>query len=177
MHDYINDKYDVAKPPVPTAAESEAMPFRGIAPKAGEKVRVGRFGDEQQGRNWFQIGMEPMREKAASGPWGVMIRKIADGKFDTLTCRDLVSYWEFRYMKCHNTPYVSSLGRDLATMKRLQTAFHGDNRPIIRMVRYLFESGQREFHRPTLGILSSQLANKINELSSEWMKIEKAKGK
>lgn len=172
IYSHINDTFDVV------AAEATEAPEFNISgniadiaksdqqPKDGERVRVGRFGDEVNGRKWFTVGFDPLREKIAAGPIGVMMRKLAEGRFDELTARDFLSYWEHRYMQRHNVPYIPYMGRDLGIINKLRKVI--DAKQILRIIRFLFDSGQRTYYKPNVGILGSRLINDINTKAVEW---------
>ena len=172
VYSHISGKYDVAE-----SSQADHVPefnvagnMAKIAPKLkpGERVRVGRFGDEVSGRKWFSVGFDPVREKMANGPVGVMMRKLADGKFDELTSRDILSYWEHRYLQRHNVPYIPFMGRDLGIINKLRKVI--DQKQILRLIRWLFDSGQKQYFKPNVGVLGSRFINDINARSIAWVK-------
>lgn len=179
VYKYINANYDVATA-APQGGEldcTEAQVDANIAsivpkPKEGEKVRVGRFGDEKEGRQWFTVGYGALHQKVAEGPWGAMMRKIADGRFDELTARDLLSYFEHRYSKKFNIPYIPIMGKDLGILNKLKTALN--NKEIMRMIRWLIDSGQKDFKTITVGLMGTGYANVINSKATEWSKLTAA---
>jgi DNA-binding transcriptional ArsR family regulator len=173
VYKHITANYDVATA-APNGGEmdcTDAQVDANIAslvpkPKTGEKVRVGRFGDEKEGQKWFTVGYGAFHQKVADGPWGVVSRKLAAGQFDELTSRDLLSYFEMKYAKKYNIPYIPVMGKDLNILNKLRSAI--SNKEILRMIRWLLESGQKEFKTVTIGLMGTGFANKINTAACEW---------
>jgi hypothetical protein len=171
IYGHISQKYTIAEPPKngvdeePVALDSQVEKLV----KVGDKIRVGRFGDENgTGKSWYRVGYQQVREQQMKGPWGIMIRKITAGQLDDLSVRDILSFYEYKYLKCNNSPYVPVMGKDIGILRRLKV--HLTNVQIMRMIRWLFESGQRDYVKPSMGLLGSRLVNDVHEKSVAWEK-------
>ena len=69
-------------------------------------------------------------------------------------------------MQRQNTPDIPDMGRDLGIINKLRKVI--DAKQILRIIRYLFDSGQRTWYKPNVGILGSHHINAIHAKSVEW---------
>jgi hypothetical protein len=176
IYGHITKKYDIAESPNGESPIQQLDVNVAKLVKPGDKVRVGRFGadEETNTKKWFRVGYQPVREKLLEGPWGVMLRKMTDGQLDQMTSRDILSFWEYRYLKRYSSPYIPMMGKDLKIISRLRKVV--SNSQIIRMIRWLFDSGQQDYSKPGLGLLGSRLVTDVNTKSIAWEKAVKSSG-
>ena len=178
LYRHINESYKVATETEDKYTEDSFEGNLSKMVKPGDSIRVGRFAlAKPKGvtGSWYNKGYGALRENVAKGPWGGMMNKLKKGNIDDFTARDCLAFWEYQYQEKYNIPYITVLGKDMAVFKNLFNVAHKIQ--VLRMVRWLFESGQSKFTKPTIGLLGSGYRNEINDLATQWTRARKKKVK